>query len=424
MLGIINMPKNDLKITETGTERVLVVGIRRSHMSWEYAKESLEELKSLVDTADGIVVGEVFQDLKIVTSSTFVGKGKVAEIAGLVEELQVDTVVFDDELSPAQNRNLDEAVGAKVLDRTALILAIFAKRARTKEGKLQIELAQLEYRLPRLKGSGISLSQQSGYIGTKGPGETKLEVENRRIREKIDHIRKELKGVRQHRELHRQKREGVPIPTVSLVGYTNVGKSTLLNKLTGADCFVEDKLFATLDPTVRRLKLESGREILMSDTVGFIRRLPHQLVDAFKATFEEVERSDLLLHVVDCAALDAEDQFLTVEKVLREMKLDKKPVVVAFNKCDIPVRHIRNNGTAVEISAKKGSGMEALLKKIDETLRGDFKTVQLKIPYAKSGVLDDLYRHGSVRKVTRRANYLDITVDLSEKLLGRYREFL
>lgn len=392
-------------------------------MTRAYADASLAELASLVDTADGAVTERAFQDVKNINPATFIGSGKVDEIKLLVGEKGVETVVFDDELTPVQNQNLNTAFGVKVLDRTALILDIFAKRARTKEGKLQVELAQQEYRLPRLKGIGGSLSQQAGYIGTKGPGETKLEVDRRRVRDRTLRLKKEISKVRTHREIHRRKREGVPIPTVSIIGYTNAGKSTLLNGLTGADVFVEDKLFATLDPTVRRLRLKSGREILLADTVGFIRRLPHQLVDSFKATFEEVERSNLLLHVIDVAAEDAPHQAATVVGVLSELGLADKPVVRVFNKCDIPARYIRNEGDAIEISARKGTGLEMLLRRVDEILLKSFRTVKLHIPYSESKILNDLYRHGNVRKVDRKATHIIVTVDLNEKLMGRYGKF-
>lgn len=405
-------------------EKVLIVGLHRAGMTKEYSKASMEELAALVDTAGGEVAVRVWQDLKRPNPATLIGEGKVEEVGHEVEKNDIDTVVFDDELTPAQNRNLNDALGVKVLDRTALILDIFAKRAHTKEGKLQVELAQVEYRLPRLTGKGLSLSQQAGYIGNRGPGETKLEVDRRRARERMGKLKREIDGVRSHRELHRRKREGVPISTVSLIGYTNAGKSTLLNRLTGADVFVEDKLFATLDPTVRKLRMESGREILVADTVGFIRRLPHQLVDAFKATFEEVERSDLLVHVVDVSSEDAVEQVKTVMNVLAELGMEKKQVLTVLNKCDVPVRHIKNDGTAVEISAIKGSGIEVLLGRIDNILLRSFKSVVLKIPYASSGVLDELYRHGNIMHVERKPKYMLVRATLGEKQVGKYAGFI
>lgn len=405
-------------------ERVLLIGLKRAGMSREYSEASLTELVALVDTAGGKVVAKVWQDVKKANPATLIGKGKVAEVGMEVRSGKIDTVIFDDELTPAQNRNLNDELGVKVLDRTALILDIFSRRAHSKEGKLQVELAQVEYRLPRLAGKGLSLSQQAGYIGNRGPGETKLEVDRRRIRERIGKLHRELAKVRRHREIHRQKRESVPISTVSLVGYTNAGKSTLLNRLTGSDVFVEDKLFATLDPTVRNLRLKSGREILVADTVGFIRRLPHQLIDAFKATFEEVERSDLLVHLVDISSPDASEQVKTVIKVLAELGLDQKPMLTVFNKCDIPRRQIKNDGSSVEISAIKGSGIGELLNRVDKILIASFKSILLKIPYSSSGILDDLYRHGNVEKVDRKSRYIFVRATLGEKQRGRYRRFV
>jgi len=413
------MPENNKNL-----EHVLIVGLRRQHMTKNYAESSLDELASLVDTADGEVVHRVFQDIKRMSPATLIGRGKVESIKEILVDLEISTVIFDDELTPAQNRNLNDELEVKVLDRTALILDIFAKRAHTKEGKLQVELAQMEYRLPRIKGSGVALMQQAGYIGNRGPGETKLEVDRRRVREKIAKLKKEISKVRKHREIHRQKREGVPIPTVSLIGYTNAGKSTLLNRLAGADVFVEDKLFATLDPTVRRLRLDSGREILVADTVGFIQRLPHQLVESFKATFEEVERSDLLVHIVDISYPDAKEQIKTVKEVLAELDLEHKEQLLVYNKCDRHSRHIRNRGDAVEISAIKGSGIKELLCRIDELLLKYFTPVKLKIPYSDSGILDDIYRHGNVRKVLRKAEFVEVLVDLNEKLAGKYRKYI
>ncbi len=416
MAELITIPKE--------AERVLTVGIQRPGMSREYSEASLKELEALVDTADGQVVARAFQDLKQPSAATLIGKGKVDEIQNLLSDEEIQTVVFDDELSPAQNRNLNEALGVKVIDRTALILDIFAKRAQTKEGKLQVELAQVEYRLPRLKGVGLALSQQAGYIGNRGPGETKLEVDRRRIRERITRLKKEIGKVQKHRELHRRKREGVPIPTVSLVGYTNAGKSTLLNQMTGATVFVEDKLFATLDPTIRQLKLKSGREILLADTVGFIRRLPHQLVEAFKATFEEVRRSDLLLHLIDISSPDAEEQIQTVHNVLDELGLSDMPTLKVYNKCDVAVRTLRPDAEVVEISALKGSGIDTLKERMDEVLLEFFSHVVMRVPYRDTRILDDLYRHGHVVRVEEKDTHLLVHVDLNQKQRGRYARYI
>lgn len=405
-------------------EKVLVVGLKRPKSSPHEMKASLEELVRLVDTAGGEVVKEIYQELKEIIPATFIGKGKIEKIKEIVVAEDVATAVFDDDLSAAQNRNLADEIGVKVLDRTAVILDIFARRARTREGKLQVELAQLEYRLPRLVGRGLSLSQQAGYIGNRGPGETKLEVERRRIRDRIAFLKKELVSVRSHREIHRQKRRDVPIPTVSIVGYTNAGKSTLMNALTKAGVFVEDKLFATLDPTVRRLKLPSGRIILLADTVGFIRRLPHQLVESFKATFEEVEGSDLLIHLIDVSESEAAEQIKTVERVISEIGLSQKPILKVFNKIDQGVRHVRNDGTSVEISSLKGTGIDKLLSKLEEVLLEGYQPVSLNLPHDAGGVLSQIYQYGRVRDVRHGAKGIRVDADLHKKHIGRYEKYL
>jgi len=404
-------------------ERALLVGIKRPKMTNSQMEASLAELIRLVDTVGCDVANIVRQELKLITPATFIGSGKVEEIKQMAEELSVDLVIFDDELSPAQNKNLADSLGVKVLDRTAVILDIFAKRARTREGELQVELAQLSYRLSRLSGRGISMMQQAGYIGNRGPGETKLEIDQRRVRERISHLRKKLKEVRQQRELHRRKREQVPIPIVSLVGYTNAGKSTLMNALTEAKVFVEDRLFATLDPTVRKMRLKSGREILIADTVGFIRKLPHQLVEAFRATFEEVERSDLLLHVVDISEPEAENQIDVVDEVLADMEMTSKPQIVVFNKCDMPHRYVFETGGGVEISAKTGEGLATLAEKIEELLSRGFKHTKLSLPHDAGAILSELYRVGRVRRVIHKGDSVIVSADLPEKLAGRYRKY-
>lgn len=413
-----------MKITVPKREKVLIVGIRRPKSSVREMEASLEELAKLVETAGGEVKGRLKQELLAINPATFVGKGKIEAIKKEVFKEDIDTVVIDDDLSPAQNRNLAEEVGVKVLDRTAVILDIFARRARTKEGKLQVELAQLEYRLPRLVGRGLALSQQAGYIGNRGPGETKLEVDRRRIRERIAFIKRELKNVRLHREIHRRKREDVPIPTVSIIGYTNSGKSTLMNSLTKAGVFVEDKLFATLDPTIRRLRLPSGRIVLLADTVGFIRRLPHQLIESFKATFEEIERSDVLIHLIDASDEDAVRHVAIVEQVIREIGLNEKPVLRVFNKADLRRRFIRNDGTGVVISALKGTGLGTLLSRLEEMLLKGYRPVSLRIPLKDGAVLSQIYQLGRVRDVRYGARGVRVEADLHRKYIGRYERFI
>ncbi len=390
-------------------------------MTTSQMEASLAELVRLVDTAGAEVASCYKQELKIINPATFIGKGKVEEIKNHLEG--IDFVVFDDELSPAQNRNLSHAREMKVLDRTAVILDIFARRARTKEGKLQVELAQLAYRLPRLVGRGLSLMQQAGYIGNRGPGETKLEVDRRRVRERMSFVKGELKRVRGHREIHRRKREGVPISVVSLIGYTNAGKSTLMNALTNAEVFVEDKLFATLDPTVRRMKMKSGREILITDTVGFIRRLPHQLIESFKATLEEVERSDLLLHVIDVSEPEVKHQIEVVETVLAELNIRQKPCVRVYNKCDVKELFIKNANDGIFISSLKGTNLDELEKSIDYHLGVGFNHAKLKLPVTAGNILSEIYRLGRVREIKHLSNAIYVTADLPKKLVGRYKKY-
>ncbi len=377
-------------------ERVVLVGIRPFRESQESASESLFELERLAHTAGAIVVTVTQQEVKKIDSATYVGKGKVEEIADLVKKHALDMVIFDEDLSPRQNRNLQEAVCCKVVDRTGLILDIFAQHATSSEGKLQVELAQHIYLMPRLVGQWGHFGKLGGGIGTRGPGETQLEVDRRRAREKIHRIRRELQRVERSRNLHRQKREGIPLPTVALVGYTNAGKSSLMNLITQGEERAEDKLFATLDPKVRRFRLPSGRQVLLSDTVGFIRRLPHALVEAFKATFEEVRAADLLLHVVDISHPMSAHQQSVVEGVLQELNLDKKPLLKVYNKVDL-LGPSALHGPGLRVSARTGWGLDKLLLAIEEQLSHSFKTLRLKIPYGASSHVSWIYQVGEVK---------------------------
>lgn len=405
---------------ETPIERSILIGIRHSRQSIIDAQESLFELERLAHTAGAFVVAATQQEVKKIDSAFYIGRGKVQEIASLVAQYKAETVVFDEDLSPGQHRNLRDELKCKVVDRTGLILDIFAQHAKTKEGKLQVELAQCFYMMPRLVGQWEHFGRLGGGIGTRGPGETQLEVDRRRVREKISRIRQELGRVQRSRTLHRSKREGIPIPTVAMVGYTNAGKSTLMNLLTDADVLVEDKLFATLDPTVRRLRLPSGRQVLLSDTVGFIRKLPHSLVEAFKATFEEVRAADILLHVIDSSHPASEQQKAVVESVLGELDLLDKPILEVYNKIDL-LGPSAANGHGVRVSGRTGMGIDPLLRKIEATLHHDFRTCKIKIPYAHSNQLDWIYRVGEVKSRKDLEDGVYMKVALSPQDVHRAR---
>src|ERR1051326_1189187 len=359
-----------IETRERKTERVFLVGVELK--SRNGSGDSLEELSELAVTAGGVVIGEGTQKMAGPCAATFIGKGKADEFARHCSRADVDTVIFDDELSPGQSRNLEKIFNCKVLDRTSLILDIFAQRARTREGKLQIELAQLEYLLPRLTRFWSHLSRQRGSTGSiGGEGESQLEADRRKVQERIDKISRDLDTVRRQRATQRAGRQRSQWPLASIVGYTNAGKSTLLNKLTGASVLAEDTLFATLDPTTRRLRLPTNQNVLLSDTVGFIRKLPHDLVEAFKATLEEVVQADLLLHVVDASHPQAEDQIQAVDAVLKEIGADGKPTLMVFNKVDqlngngdLLTRFTERHPHAVAISATKGEGIPNLLAEL------------------------------------------------------------
>jgi len=410
--------KQDLKALSqtrnTRTERVFLVGVElKSRKDWETA-DSLAELAELANTAGGIVVGDGVQKVVSLNAATFIGKGKADEFATQCKQLDVDTVIFDDELSPAQSRNLEKIFNCKVLDRTALILDIFAQRARTREGKLQIELAQLQHLLPRLTRFWGHLTRQKGGIGMRGDGETQLETDRRRVQDRIARIARELDVVRRQRSTQRQGRQRNHWPLASIVGYTNAGKSTLLNALTGAQVFAEDKLFATLDPTTRRLRLPTNQNVLLTDTVGFIRKLPHGLVEAFKATLEEVVQADLLLHVVDISHPQAGEQIQAVNTVLDEIGATGKPTLMVFNKIDR--LNLNGNGAgnghgnlhinghkfleqhpnAVGVSAKTGEGLPVLLEELNNQMRPVREFMELSVPHEASAVIARLHAVGQV----------------------------
>jgi len=411
------------KIKIQSSQKTLIVGIRHPRDHKRICEESMKELALLISTAGGNVVGEAKQEVKRVHPATYIGKGKVEEIAEMIQDMGVELVAVDEELTPIQNRNLEDAWDVRVVDRTAVILDIFALRAQTKEGKLQVELAQLEYLAPRLVGRQGRLMQQVGYIGARGPGETQLEIDRRRIKERIAALKGKLSDVLKHRKIHRLKREGVPLPLVSLVGYTNAGKSTLLNTLTDAGVIEEDKLFSTLDPTVRRLKLASGREILLADTVGFIKKLPHQLVDSFKATFEELAHADLILEIVDLSDDDAMDRMRVVEDVLVELDLHSRPRLAVYNKIDL-CEHAPKSRDGVSISARTKQGIDTLLARIDETLREGFRRVRMKLGHDQGEILSTVYRIGHVLGVRHFGKTVRIDCELPEKYVGKYSEYL
>jgi GTP-binding protein HflX len=394
-------------------------------------EESLAEFRELVASAGAVVVAELLQRRPRPDPATLIGAGKVEEIAGVAASTEADLVLFDHDLTPTQLRNLEAALPCRVLDRTQLILDIFARHARTSEGQLQVELAQLQYLLPRLTGKGKAMSQLGGGIGTRGPGETKLETDRRRIQSRIDHLKGELESVRRVRKQQRQRRESVPVPTVALVGYTNAGKSTLFNCLSGAAVLQSPKMFATLDPKLRVLSLPSRRKVLLSDTVGFIRNLPHTLVTSFRATLEEVAQAEVLLHVRDAASTYGEEQKAQVEKVLGELDVLGKPRIEVLNKIDLLGEHEREGllarsqaGGEVAVSAREGEGMDALLKAIDHALHSD-PTIEaeLRVPQQEGGVLAAIEAGMVIHTREYEGNLVRLTVSGPASLVGRLRKY-
>lgn len=401
-------------------ERVILVAVSTS--DGDDAEESLDELAELVETAGAISVGRLIQNRERIHPGTYLGKGKIDELKERIWELDATGIVCDDELSPAQLRNLEEALDTKVMDRTIVILDIFASHATTSEGKIQVELAQLKYRAARLVGLRSSLSRLGGGIGTRGPGETKLEVDRRRIHDRIGQLKAELSDVKRHREVVRKQRENNFTLTAAIVGYTNAGKSTLLNKLTGAGILAEDKLFATLDPTTRGLKLPSGQEILLTDTVGFIRKLPHHLIEAFRSTLEEARYSDILLHVVDCSNPQMEEQIHVVYETLRQLEVGDKTVITVFNKIDRlekpSVLKDLHSDYQVQISAKTGAGLQELTDILEMILRNRKVYLERVYPYQEAGRIQTIRRYGQLLSEEYREDGIFITAYVPAELYG------
>jgi GTPase len=393
------------------------------------AEESMAELRELALSAGATIAGEFHQRRQRPDSATLIGSGKVEELHGAVASVAPDLVIFDHELTPSQQRNLERELHIRVIDRTQLILDIFARHARTREGQLQVELAQLEYMLPRLAGRGVEMSQLGGGIGTRGPGETQLETDRRRIYRRVRHVKQQLENVRRIRGQQRQRRESVPVAVVALVGYTNAGKSTLFNALTRAGVLESSRMFATLDPTLRHIKLPSKREVLVSDTVGFIRHLPHTLVSAFRATLEEVQRATLLLQVADVTSPAAAEQQSQVEEVLRELDANDKPRLFVMNKLDLLPELKRESlidtGDVVHVSAARGVGMDRLLQRIDELIEQDpVRQVRLLVPQSEGKALSTLDAKSVVMSREYRDGYVELEVQAPASILRQMKAFV
>lgn len=408
-------------------ERAVLVGLNADCFTAEQTAtaESLEELEDLLETAGGFCTGKVLQNRHTPDSHSFIGEGKAQEVRMLVEATASTMVIFDNELSPGNIRALEEIIGVTVLDRSALILDIFAQRAKTKEGRLQVELAQYKYLLPRLSGMGVSLSRQGGGIGTRGPGETKLETDRRHIRERIARLEDELEQVRKVRAVQRERRMKNSIPVVAIVGYTNAGKSTLLNQLTNAGIPANNRLFDTLDTTSRQLKVSENLDVILSDTVGFIAKLPHHLVNAFHATLEELEYADLLLHVIDVSDPDLEAHVAVVDRLIAKLAKPDTPVLRCYNKADLVyAEDIPVGKDCVAISAKRGKNMDGLLKAIEEALGHSRHHVILRFPYSKGGMVETLHDNAQVKKVEYTDAGIEVETVLDTILYGQLREYV
>ena len=410
-------------------ERIILVAVTLPDRTDDETQESLDELAQLIDTAGADEVARITQRRDAPDSTYYIGKGKAEELKELCLALDSDTVVFDNELSPGQQFNLEKLLGRTALDRTAVILDIFAQNAHTLEGKAQVELALLRYRLPRIRrGAKAGLSQQAGGIGTRGPGETKLEVDRRRIGERISRLDRELDNLQKTRQEQRKGRERSGLGSVAIVGYTNAGKSSLLNRLTSAGVLVENRLFATLDPTTRRLALPGGEPVLLSDTVGFVRRLPHGLIEAFKSTLEVAVNSDLLVHVVDASAVDPHGQIAAVREVLAEIGADKVPELLVINKSDLDPdeakRLVYEHQGSVSFSAMTGDGLNDLLLAIGDRMRALTTVIELLIPYDRGDIVATVHREGEVVSTANEDNGMRVRARLADASAGRLSEFV
>ena len=408
-------------------ERAVLVGLNADCFRQDQTatEETLEELEALLETAGGFCTAKILQNRHTPDSHSFIGEGKAMEVKMLIEATASTMAVFDNELSPGHIRALEEILGVTVLDRSALILDIFAQRAKTREGRLQVELAQYQYLLPRLSGMGKSLSRQGGGIGTRGPGETKLESDRRHIRERIDRLKNELAQVRQVRSVQRERRMKNSVPVVAIVGYTNAGKSTLLNHLTGAGIPANNRLFDTLDTTSRQLTVSENLDVILSDTVGFIAKLPHHLVDAFRATLEELEYADLLLHVIDSADPNREEHIAVVDKLISQLAKPGTQVLRCYNKADlVSPEDIPVGQDVVSISAAKGMGMDKLLAAIEKALDRGLHHVVVTLPYSMGGMVETLHSSAQVKSVDYTAEGIEIETVVDEILYGRLKEYI
>ena len=408
-------------------ERAVLVGLNAACFTKEQTAtdETIEELEALLETAGGFCTGKVLQNRPTPDAHCFIGEGKALEVKMLVEATESTMVVFDNELSPGNIRALEDIIGVTVLDRSALILDIFAQRAKTKEGRLQVELAQYKYLLPRLSGMGLSLSRQGGGIGTRGPGETKLESDRRHIRERINRLETELEQVRKVRSVQRERRKKNSVPVVAIVGYTNAGKSTLLNHLTGAGIPANNRLFDTLDTTSRQLTVSDNLDVILSDTVGFIAKLPHHLVNAFHATLEELEYADLLLHVIDSSDPNRDEHIEVVDKLIEKLAKPGTPVLKVYNKADlVSYEDLPGGREIVHISARRGMGMDNLLKAIENALGHARHHALLRLPYSMGGMVDTLHSGAKVNNVGYTGEGIEIDVVLDDILYGRLKQYV